>query len=327
MSLNHRFEFDGGPQYRLVFNFSGIDSKVVDPASFKGAFYAYDKHTGIPIFTCTLGIDNVFRLYDHLSSYSFIRNKTIPKDEKFVEIPEGSNQLLETLNSLSNEMLIESLKHLISNRLSSNDINMVLGRKDSLEIFRSMLAARSKYKEKHWQAFFEKNEWIFGYGLKYRYLKILQRESRVGKGDIDRSNQVVSDFLMSDSRFTKLVELKKPDTPIFKKRRNRSDSWCLSSELTDAVSQILAQKANWEIEGQDENFTSAGKKITEATHDAECLLVIGLLSSIDGTDRDIAMKLKTLELFRRNLRHIEIITFDELLDRASFIVSTSSSSD
>ena len=63
--------------------------------------------------------------------------------------------------------------------------------------------------------------------------------------------------------------------------------------------------------------------MSEATHDVECLLIIGKLSSIDGSERDIEMKLKTLELFRRNLRNIEIITYDELLERATFIVSTS----
>lgn len=32
------------------------------------------------------------------------------------------------------------------------------------------------------------------------------------------------------------------------------------------------------------------------------------------------MKRKTLELFRRDSRNVEIITYDELLERASFIV-------
>lgn len=323
MSVDHHFEIDGGPEYRLAFNFSCIDSAVSNPDSFKGAFYAYNKRTGIPIFTCTVGTAEIFRLYDHLSSYSFIRNKTLPKEEKFVEIPGGSSQLIEALNSSSNEAIVSSLKHLISSRLSSSDIDTMLGRKDSLDNFHAMLSQKQKHKEKIWQEFFEKNEWIFGYGLKYRYLRILQRESIVGKSDVDGTNQVIADFLMSDSRFTKLVELKKPDTEIFKKKKNRSDSWCLSSDLTDAVSQILSQKANWEIESQRKSFTSGGKRIWEATHDVECLLIIGKLSSIDGSERDIEMKLKTLELFRRNLRNIEIVTYDELLERAAFIVSTS----
>jgi hypothetical protein len=71
------------------------------------------------------------------------------------------------------------------------------------------------------------------------------------------------------------------------------------------------------------NYTSNGAKITELTHDADCILILGKQSDIEGTDREQAMKRKTLELYRRNLRHIDIVTFDELLDRAKYIVSAS----
>jgi hypothetical protein len=111
-----------------------------------------------------------------------------------------------------------------------------------------MLENSGSSTEPNWQAFFEANEWIFGYGLKYRYLRILQREAHFSSTNLDGSNDVISDFLLSDTRFTKLVELKAPNTSLFENRRNRSDSWRLSTDLTDAISQILAQKANWELQ-------------------------------------------------------------------------------
>ena len=70
MSVDHHFEIDGGPEYRLAFNFSCIDSTVSNPDSFKGAFYAYNKRTGIPIFTCTVGV------YGILCKRSFVNSVT-----------------------------------------------------------------------------------------------------------------------------------------------------------------------------------------------------------------------------------------------------------
>ncbi|MBP6748322.1 MAG: DUF4263 domain-containing protein [Xanthomonadaceae bacterium] len=321
MSIDHKFEIDGDPRYKLVFNFSGADSEIGNPALFKGAFYAYDKNNGTPAFTCNIELKDIFRLYDHLSAYSFIRKKRPPSNEKFLEVTTSPDQLIQMMEYFSNDAVVNSIKHIVTNRLSSSDINTILGRKEALKIFEEMLYGKKSYQEKTWQSFFERNEWIFGYGLKYRYLRILQRESRVGKGGIDGKGDVVVDFLLGDSRFTKLIELKKPDTKLFKSRKNRSDSWSISSDLTDSVSQILAQKANWEIESNKTQYSTTGKRIVEASHDVECILVVGLLSAVDGSDLEKSIKLKTIELFRRNLRNIEIITYDELLERAKFIVN------
>ncbi|HHH0502224.1 TPA: Shedu anti-phage system protein SduA domain-containing protein, partial [Yersinia enterocolitica] len=227
---------------------------------------------------------------------------------------------MRVLEHSDNTSLVLALQHIVSNRLTNTDINTILGRKDALDEYEQMYENANDYNEIDWQRFFERNEWIFGYGLNYKYLKILQREAHISHTDLNGSNDVITDFLLSDSRFTKIVELKTPTTNLFVNRQNRADSWRLSSELTDAVSQILAQKANWEIESQRSNYTSDGDLIREETHDAECILVIGSISSISGSDREKLIKRKTLELYRRNLKSINILFYDELLERARFIV-------
>jgi hypothetical protein len=100
------------------------------------------------------------------------------------------------------EFAVGSGLSLVSNRLSEDDINTILGRKDALEVFSHMLENSGSYTEPNWQVFFEANEWIFGYGLKYRYLRILQREPHFSSTNLDGSNDVISDFLLSDTRFT-----------------------------------------------------------------------------------------------------------------------------
>ena len=127
--------------------------------------------------------------------------------------------------------------------------------------------------------------------------------------------------MLGDANFTVIVELKRPDTPLFEKDKNRSESWKLSKELTYAVSQILSQKAEWEIKAQTIQFDEGGNKIEQSTTDPKTILIIGNTNQFSGVSKNDLIKKKTFELFRRNSRNIEILTYDELLERAKFIVN------
>ena len=56
--------------------------------------------------------------------------------------------------------------------------------------------------------FFNKNPWIFGYGLGYRFMGILQKEFSASGTEADGTGQVSGDFLIGDKKFTTFVELK-----------------------------------------------------------------------------------------------------------------------
>jgi Domain of unknown function (DUF4263) len=129
--------------------------------------------------------------------------------------------------------------------------------------------------------------------------------------------------LLGDNNFTVIVELKRPDTALFETDKNRSESWRLSRDLTYAVSQILTQKAEWEIKSETKQFTESGQPISQSTVDPKTILIIGHTDQFKGITKEALIKKKTFELFRRNSRAIEIVTYDELLERAKFIVSDS----
>lgn len=320
MSLNHSIVIGNDGINELMLNISGLNTQEQNIDKLSACFYALCAKTGNSRFTCKLDIQHLRQLYKHLASYSIILDDAALTTGRFVEVKDNYNEIINILEHADNASLVMALQHLVSNKLTNNDINTILGRKESLSEYERMLNEQDKYTEPDWQKFFERNEWIFGYGLKYKYLKILQREAHISKTDLNGGNDVIADFLMSDSRYTKIVELKTPATKLFTKRQGRSDTWFLSSELTDAVSQILAQKANWEIESQTKNYTADGTLIHEESFDTECILIIGSLSSIDGTDKEKLIKRKTLELYRRNLKNIDILFYDELLERSRYIV-------
>lgn len=230
-------------------------------------------------------------------------------------------KFLNSLRDLKGEDRLKLLEQIKNECLTKEDLDILSGRKDGLKKFHKSLYDSKEWKESDWQDFFEKNTWIFGYGLDYRFLKILQREAFTSNSDIDGKNTVKSDYLMGNNDFTVLVEIKRPDTPLFENTQNRSKSWKLSNQLIDAVSQILAQKAHWEVKALIPSYNSKGEIISQKTCDPKCILIIGTKDQFSGSEREKDIKYRTFELFRRDSRNIEILTYDELYDRANYIVN------
>jgi hypothetical protein len=221
--------------------------------------------------------------------------------------------------------------------ITSQDLVNTGYRKQQLEVFRKLLEEDyiQEYKklfchtttkdEVAWQHFLNKNEWIFGYGLDYKFKGVLQKEFHASDTNAGGKSGVIADFLMGDNNFTSFVELKLPTTKLFGKAKNRSHSWKLSNNLIESMSQILEQKASGQlkIETTKELVDDNMNLITQHSFDSKTILLIGNWSEVDLSNEPIGIKnikKKTFELFRRDSRNVEIITYDELYKRAAFIV-------
>jgi Shedu protein SduA, C-terminal len=119
-----------------------------------------------------------------------------------------------------------------------------------------------------------------------------------------------------------LVEIKKPVTKLLAVKKGgenvkyRNGAWLIGQHLIGGVTQIQANCKTWlrksfEPENADEllpqNIYTASPK---------GILVIGNTEEL-GNDRS---KIESFEMFRRSISDPEIITFDELYERAKFIV-------
>lgn len=207
--------------------------------------------------------------------------------------------------------------------LTEDEVNILLGRRQGLEEYEQRMLSKD-WSETQWQEFFEREQWVFGYGLDYRVMRQFDREMTVGSGGTDNKNKPVIDFLMTFTDYTVLVEIKTPSTPIFRANRGgRAGTWDFSPDFTNAVSQIIEQKARWGAFAQaQDHYNRSGTEVLSArTRNAKSILVIGsseeFASQADA--RAANVRRDTFELFRRELRGIDILTFDELLDRAKFI--------
>lgn len=279
----------------------------------------------------TFRADEFTRLLDYLNQIEFV---DLSNEARFTveDISVGAGPKI--ITDASNRGLIDRIKQLgererehlfrsLHADLTSEEINLLLGRRQALEEFEAHVIG-GVWTETDWQDFFEKQSWVFGYGLDYRIMRPFARELVVGTAGTDNRDKPTVDFLMTFTDYTALVEIKRPDTPIFQSRKSgRAGTWRFSTDFMDAVSQVLEQKAEWMSASQSgDHFDKSGARRLEArTRDAKTILVIGNSAEFgqSATLRDAIVKRDTFELFRRDTRTLEIITFDELLDRAKFI--------
>lgn len=199
--------------------------------------------------------------------------------------------------------------------------NMLNG--NGIDAYKTEMNKPETKDETAWQHFFMQNQWIFGYGLDYRFQGVLQKEFHASDTSAAGKEGVISDFLLGDRRFTTFVELKLPTTELFSSRKNRSNTWCLSNSLIDAYSQILEQKASGQIkiETTKELLDDFNSEISQRSYDSRTILVIGNWAQIANDPiGQRRVKEKTFELFRRDSRNVDMVTYDELYERAMFIV-------
>lgn len=173
--------------------------------------------------------------------------------------------------------------------------------------------------ENYWQDFFERNTWIFGYGLNYQFLRLVSPQANVGGVDLNSRGAQIPDYLgatEANVKFTVLVEIKKPDTSLFQHSPYRPSVPMLGRDLVGGVAQLQASCREWEVHGYQTDQNR--EQIPEHTYtfQPKGILVIGQLNAFDELS-----KKRTLELYRRNLTNPEIITFDELFARAEFILT------
>lgn len=181
--------------------------------------------------------------------------------------------------------------------------------------------------EKDWEYFFQKNDWIFGYGLNYQFMGLLSTQNYVGGTNFTGGGGQIGDFILKtegDLKYTVLVEIKKPSTNLISTKSNsrdqikyRNGAYLLSGELLGGVSQLQVNCETWSRTSKE--FTNNNELYTKniQTVQPKGILVIGNLSQI----KDDIEQSNTFELYRQNLRNPEIITFDELFERAKFIVT------
>jgi Domain of unknown function (DUF4263) len=213
------------------------------------------------------------------------------------------------------------IRELAANPELHRDIYAVAAKRAALMEFEQNLYRSAS--EAEWQRFFEKNSWIFGHGLNYVFLNKVSKklEANSTGAAFDRPGKRVDGLMRTKAEVSQyvLLEIKKSTTDLLRDDSYRSGCWGVSEELSNAVTQI--QKTVFEFTRsrfRNHLKDDEGKDTGQSVYSVEprSYLIIGNLAQLDANDDKVAC----FELFRRNIKAPEILTFDELYQRARCIV-------
>jgi hypothetical protein len=159
--------------------------------------------------------------------------------------------------------------------------------------------------ERKWQTFIKEKNWIFFYIFSQPII-LHEDEAYVGGKTIDNKNGKFTDFLGKNNQTNNvaLLEIKTHKTKLLNDRPYRgSDVFCASNELSGAINQVLNQKdilQKYFFSLQTGHFRP---------FNPTCVLLIGSIHDLTENQKE------SFELFRNNSKDVEIITYDELLDK------------
>lgn len=233
----------------------------------------------------------------------------------------------------------ELFTEVLRSEVTTKDLISVGYRKKQIEVFNHLFTDAAYFanlqeikktsNEGLWQKYFEKNEWIFGYGLGYLFLTGLDNKKleQVVQGySVTEHGKRVDALMKTKGIISNLcfVEIKTHATKLLDTNPYRSGCWAPSKELAGAVAQVQGTVASaidslsHQINSEDKSGNPTGEEVFN--YQPKSFLVIGSLEEFSGEYGVNKDKLRSFELFRRNTMNPEIITFDELYERAKFIV-------
>lgn len=308
----------------LMANFTWITDDIANAETIKLCFYAYQRWTWKQVFCETLEISQLRGLYDHLNAVSVIKDATRTTTERFVEATDDIIAIVDKLETIEPDILRiifdkfevdDRIIHILSTLTEVEAGNLHAAHKyqlyrkelDNLKTllrlerdwnivvdittYPELLGYLAGQPEKIFQNWIEKNLWIFGveYIEKYDFRRIAFYSD--------------ADLLMkSMDGFLDLIELKRPKYDIFKYDSSHS---CFhpSLDLSKVIWQCL-----FYLQKMDEY-----KLVIEAANPGTQIISPRIKIIAGRSEAFTPEEYKALRMLNSNLNHIQIITYDYLL--------------
>ena len=235
----------------------------------------------------------------------------------------------------------ERFKALIRSDASASDVVALQRRREVVQTMRIWLENDAVFDsestaaggpERAWQRLLEANPWVLGIGLGGQLLTSWDRNKleQATSGSNIASKGKRTDALMRTNGIVRsmvFAEIKHHRTDLLASASYRSACWSPSTELAGAVVQVqqtvrmavrdLGEFVEDRLDDGSRTGTGTGTFITQP----RAFLIVGSLEQMIGSGGGVIDdKVHSFELFRRNLTHPEILTFDELLARAEWHV-------
>lgn len=221
------------------------------------------------------------------------------------------SEIIQWLSGLDNiKLIIEKLKNLkaddftkLNSMISFDCLNNIL---DTWE------ANKNNKSEDFWQNLFKHHSWILAQIFSHPMV-IFNDKAYVGGKSIDNRGGNIVDFIYKNNltENSVLIEIKTPVTKLLS-NQYRDNVYSVSNDLSGSITQILSYKDELQ-----KNFYSLIKTDHEKlqAYNPKCIVIIGCLE----TEKFAGIQQRSLEIFRNDLRSIEILTFDELFNKIELL--------
>jgi len=285
------------------------------------------------------GHESFWKLIAYLQS---LTDLDLPRNA-FRVVYGDSAKLAEVLVHETKPVLLQAVRTALGGTLSNEDITILANRKaavnkfghllDDQQFFDDELKRSGRTSEAFWQQFFEENSWIFGYGL-----SLVTYES-LGDGKLERITTGANVFVGGGKRIDAIMktravigsllfcEIKRHDTNLLDKvPYRRPDIFQPSKELTGGTAQLqkTVRKALRNMRGQIDRLTANDGSATGvdfSTTRPHQVLLIGNLKEFRGSHGANGEMMESFELYRKSLIDVNVMTYDELYERARFLVA------
>ena len=229
--------------------------------------------------------------------------------------------------------------------ITREDIVALGYRKKQLNAFRRLLFERDYFDqakatkgvgadEALWQTFFERNQWVFGYGLSYFFVTGFDNRKleQVVEGYDLMTRGKRADGLMRTRGIINavcFVEIKTHETRLLDATAYRAGCWAPSKELCGAVAQVQGtvaaamQNLYGLIRPKDDRGSPTGEEVFNFRPRA--FIVVGSLGQFVTEHGVNEEQVRSFELYRNSISDVDILTFDELYERSRFIVEAATS--
>jgi antiviral defense system Shedu protein SduA len=164
--------------------------------------------------------------------------------------------------------------------------------------------------EQLWQMFFERNPWIFGYGLFYVFTSNLEDrklEQMVAGSSIGGAGKRVDALLKTRGRISALcfAEIKTHKTDLLEQSQRRPDVWTASRDLMLAIAQVqkTVDRAEHTLGSRLDSTDRDGNPSGESAFlvRPRSIVVVGNLAEFKAEHGINESKYGSFELFRRQL--------------------------
>ena len=161
--------------------------------------------------------------------------------------------------------------------------------------------------EDEWQAFFTLHPFILSFVFGFPIV-FVEEQASIGGKKLGGEGEKIADYLYrhSMSGNVALFEIKTPDTELLYDKAFRRGVHAPHKKLSEAISQTLDQKHELLLNFTNKVFES--REFELRSYAVYCCAIVGTMP----VDED---RKKSLEYIRWNSRDVDIVTFDELLEK------------